>query len=93
MSFAHVLDPLLIVTALAGCVLGLGYFAVLRRTLLMWGRRSSRRAVLSLTLARLATGTVFFLLVARLGAPALLTALGGFLLARTLAIRVERRVG
>jgi N-ATPase, AtpR subunit len=91
MSVAHLLEPFPIVTALAGCVLGLGYFAVLRRSVLMLARRGSGRVVMSLTLARLGAATVFFLLVARLGAPALLTALGGFLAARTLAIRAERR--
>jgi len=91
MSFAYLLDP--IVTAFAGCGFGLVYFAVLRHTLVMVARGRSGHAATMLTLLRLAAATAFFLLVARLGGLALLAALGGFLSARMLALRAERRAG
>jgi len=93
MSFAQLLDPVPIVSAIAGCALGLVYFALLRRTVGMLSHRRSGAAAMSLTLARVGAAAIFFLLVARLGALALLTALGGFLLARTLALRAGSRSG
>jgi len=93
MSFAQLLDPLPVVTAFAGCVFGLIHFAVLRHALVMFARRRSRPAVMALTLLRLGAATVFFLVVATLGASALLAALGGFLSARMLALRAESRSG
>jgi sugar phosphate permease len=93
MNFAQLLDSLPVVTAFAGCVFGLIYFAVLRHTLVMLTGRHSRRVVMALTLLRLGAATAFFLLVATLGAFALLAALVGFLSARTLALRAESRSG
>jgi hypothetical protein len=93
MSFAPLLDPLPIVMAFAGCVFGLIHFAVLRHTLVMLAKRRSRPAVMALTLLRLGAAAAFFLLVATLGAFALLAGLVGFLSARMLALRAESRSG
>lgn len=91
MSFAALLDPMPILSALAGCVFGLIYFAVLRHTLVMLIRGRSKHAVPALSLLRLGAATIFFFLAARLGALALLAALGGFLSARLLALRAASR--
>lgn len=93
MSFADLLDPLPIVSAFVGCVLGLLYFAVLRHTLVMLVQGRSRYAVISLTVLRLGAGSGLFFLFARLGVPALLATLAGFLSARMLALSAESRSG
>ena len=93
MSFVHLLDPLPIATAFAGCAFGFVYFALLKRTVVLLARERRRHAVMVLTLGRLGAAIVFFLLIARLDALALLTALGGFLAARAPALRSERRTG
>ena len=59
----------------------------------MLSRQRTGPAVMALTLGRLGAALVFFLLIARLDPLGLLTALGGFLAARALALRAERRTG
>ena len=93
MNIARLLDPLSIVTAVAGCLFGLVYFAVLRHMLVLLAQGRSRHAALTLTLLRIGAATMFFSLVVRLGALALLAALGGFLAARVLVLRAQSRTG
>ncbi len=93
MSFSHLADPLPIAMAFAGCAFGLAYFAVLRRTVVTLARQPHGHAVIALTLGRVGTAIVFFLLAARLDALTLLAALGGFLAARAVALHGERRTG
>jgi hypothetical protein len=93
MSFARPLVLLPILTAFAGCVFGLVHFAVLRHSLVMPAPGRRRHGLIPLALLRLAIATVFFSLVARLGALALLVALGGFLSARALALRAASKSG
>ncbi len=92
MSFARLLDPLAISMAFAGCAFGLAYFAALRRTVVMLSQGRSGAAVMVLSLGRVGAAIAFFLLAARLDALALLTAFGGFLLARALVLQGKRRV-
>ena len=75
----------------AGIVFGRWYFALLRRTVSLYGTGGGNLAPSALTLGRLACAVVFLGLAARVGALALLGAFGGFLLARELAVRVSRR--
>ncbi len=77
-------------TALSGLAFGLLYFALLRRSALMFARPGGRAAALSLTVGRLAAATALFWLAAQLGAFPLLAALGGFLVARAIALRQVR---
>jgi hypothetical protein len=72
-----------------GLLFGLVHFAALRRTAELLGA-GHRLAPSALTLGRLAGAIVFYGLVARLGALALLSAFLGFLLARTAALRAAR---
>jgi hypothetical protein len=90
MRLAHLLNSPAVAMAFAGGAFGLVYFAVLRRTVVMLCRRRSV-AVMALTLGRSGAAIVFFALAARLDALALLTALGGFLSARLLALHAYRR--
>jgi hypothetical protein len=79
------------VMAISGLVLGLLYFAALKRSvgLLVGGR--CRLWPLALTLGRIgAAGAVLFV-AARFGAAPLLAAFIGFLAARAVALRAERR--
>jgi len=76
--------------AAAGLVFGLVHFAVLRRTVDLYGAGRGL-APAALTLIRIAGAIVFFGLAARLGALPLLSAFLGFLLARVLALRAARR--
>ena len=72
---------------LLGILLGAGYFAALRsnveRYLLGW----SIGPAVALHFGRLLLAGVAFVLIAQAGAAALLGALGGFLLARSIALR------
>jgi hypothetical protein len=77
-------------SGLAGTMLGLGYFAALHRTAtLVAGGFWLRPA--GLTIARLAAAAAGLGVAARIGAPALLAAFAGFLLARAIALRLVRR--
>jgi N-ATPase, AtpR subunit len=79
--------------ALAGLTLGLVYFRALRRTVdLLTGNRGWAMPI-GLTLARVAGAVVLLTLMARLGAMPLLGGFLGFLMARMIALRQERRAG
>ena len=77
--------------AVAGLTLGLCYFALLRRTVGLYGSGCRGLAPVALTVARLAGATVFFAFAARLGALSLLAVFVGFLAARMIALRGARR--
>ena len=77
--------------ALVGLVVGLVYFAVLRRTVELYTKGRSGFTVIAPTLGRIAGAIAFFGLTARLGALPLLSSFLGFLSARMLALRVARR--
>ena len=78
--------------AIAGCVLGLLYFAVLRRAVgeLIIHKRWQR--AVGWSLARIGAGVTVLGVIARFGAIALLAALLGLLLARAYALRDEAGV-
>lgn len=73
----------------AGLAFGLAYFAVLRRTIDLYGG-GSHLVPAVLTLGRVAGAILFLGFAARLGALPLLAVFGGFLLARSLALRAAR---
>ena len=77
--------------ALVGLVVGLVYFAALRRAVELYTKGRSGFTAIALTLGRIAVAIAFFGLAARLGALLLLSSFLGFLLARVLALRVARR--
>jgi hypothetical protein len=79
--------------AVAGFAVGLAYFAMLRRTVSLYGSGNRRLAPAALTIGRIAGAAAFLLLAARLGPLPLLATYLGFLLARGLALRAARRTG
>lgn len=83
----------LTIMAIGGFAFGLLYFAALKRTVLTLASHRGVLAPLSLTLGRVAAAVGFLALAARLGAAPLLAAFVGFLVARAVALRRERRIG
>ncbi len=77
--------------AAAGLLLGLCYFAALRRTAALYGARRGAFAPLALTLGRIAAISLFLLLAAKLGALSLLAAFAGFFLSRAIAVGATGR--
>ena len=77
--------------ACAGLVVGLVHFAALWWSIERYSAGRGQLAAAALTLGRNAGTIVFLGLAARLGALPLLASFLGFLLARTLALRVARR--
>lgn len=75
----------------AGLVFGFIYFAALRRTVQLFTEGRTWFGPLALTLGRVGAAVVFLGLVAQFGAVSLLAVFIGFLLARTVALRVARR--
>jgi len=81
------------ITVTAGCaglVLGLGYFAALKRTIAIFCTGQGWRTVLLLSLMRISVAVTAFILLARLGATALICAAIGFLIARQVALQWAR---
>jgi hypothetical protein len=76
---------------LAGLVVGLVHFAVLRRTIDLYSAGRGPLAAAALTLGRIAGTIVFFCLAASFGVLPLLSSFLGFQLARTFALRAARR--
>ena len=77
----------------AGLASGLLYFVVLRCTVALLIDRRGWLGPLALTLGRIASVALLLFLAARLGAAPLLAAFAGFLLARSIALRGQRRAG
>ena len=75
---------------LLGVLLGAGYFTALRQNVERYLAGAPLGPSLALHLGRLLLVGLAFALIARAGAPALLGALAGFLLARAFAVRLAR---
>jgi len=84
---------LAIMMASAGFAFGLAYFAALKRTVTVFAGGRGWRAPLALTLARIGAAIVFLGIAAKLGAVSLLAAFIGFVLARSIALRLAQRSG
>lgn len=77
--------------ALGGFLLGLTYFAALRRTVALYGAGRGWLSPAILTLGRIAVAVAIFAFAATLGALSLLAAFAGFLAARFVSVRRARR--
>ena len=90
------LSPLIVLAvtmAFSGFAFGLVYFAALQRSVRLFASNGGWLRPLAFTLGRMAAAVVFLSLAAKLGAACLLAAFLGFLLARTVSLRVARRTG
>ncbi len=90
----HAVSPipeLLVGLALAGFVFGLLYFAALRRTATLLAARRGWLLPVALSAVRIGAAAGLLALAAKLGAAPLLAAFAGFLLARTVALRIAGR--
>lgn len=85
------MPELLAGVALAGFVFGLLYFAALHRTAILFAARRGWLPPVALTLVRIGAATVFLAFAAKSGAAPLLASFAGFLLARTVALRIAGR--
>ncbi len=85
------ITELLIAMALAGFGFGFLYFAALHRTAILFASQRGWLFPVALTLLRIGAAAGFLTLAAKLGAAPLLSAFAGFLLARTLALRIAGR--
>jgi N-ATPase, AtpR subunit len=86
--------PVLAITmAAAGLGFGLAYFATLRRTVVVFASGRGWLGPLGLTLGRIGAALLLLAAAAKLGPAALIAALCGFLLARTVAVRAADRSG
>ena len=79
--------------ALAGVALGFIYFAALRHSVTRFEKQGGWRLVVLFSLLRIGCAIAAFALLARLGAVPLILAAGGFLLARTIAVRRVQKAG
>ncbi|MGY3486939.1 hypothetical protein ACVW1C_004822 [Bradyrhizobium sp. USDA 4011] len=84
---------LTLLTAFAGLTFGLAYFAALKRSVTLLVGSNSWFGPLALTLGRVGAAVGFLLIAAKFGAAPLLSGFAGFLVARALALRAERKVG
>ena len=89
MSQDHVLS--LLAAALAGFGFGLAYFTMVRKTAALLAARCGWRKPLMLFLGRMAAAIVFLVVMAKLGAPVLIAAFLGFLLARHMQLDSVKR--
>ena len=88
------IDPeLTIAMAVAGLAFGWVYFASLKHSVALFVGGKGWLGPLALTLGRIGAAGAFLLVAAKLGAAPLLAAFIGFLMARALALRAERRAG
>jgi hypothetical protein len=76
--------------AFAGLIFGLLYFALLRRSVTLFATGRGWAGPLGLTILRIGAVVGFLFFAAKLGAATLVAAFIGFLIARVLALRVER---
>ena len=77
--------------ACAGLGFGFAYFALVRKTALLFVAPQGRAVAFGLTLGRMAAAALLLWLAARLGALPLLGGLAGFLVARYAALRRHRK--
>ena len=78
--------------AAAGAAFGRIYFALLGRSVALYITTGSAARAAPRSIARVVAAAAFFALAARLGAPELLAAFLGFLIARARAVRDARRL-
>jgi hypothetical protein len=78
--------------AVAGLILGLAYFAALWRTVALLVDRSPWLAPVALTLGRIGGAVLLLGGAVRFGAPDLIAAFVGIIIARLIAMRVVPRV-
>lgn len=88
-----VILPLALAVAAAGLLVGLSYFAALRRTVQLYGANGNPLWPAALTIGRMVGAAAFLVLAARLGALPLLAGFSGFILARAIALYAVRRAG
>lgn len=81
------------IMAVAGLMFGLAYFMALKRSVALFVGGKGWLGPLALTLGRIGAAGGFLFVAAKLGAAPLLAAFVGFLMARALALRAERRAG
>lgn len=79
--------------ACAGFAVGAGYFAMSKRTAALILDHHGWAMPVALTLIRFAAVAVFLTVAAKAGAATLLAAFGGFLIARSVALRAARKAG
>jgi hypothetical protein len=84
---------LTLMMAFTGLLLGLIYFATLKRSVNLFVGGKGWFGPLALTLGRIGAAAAFLFVAAKLGAAPLLAAFIGFLIARVLALRAEKRSG
>lgn len=87
------ISVLTMMMAAVGFGFGLAHFATLRRTVVMYATGRGWVGLLGLTLGRIGAAVLFLAAAAKLGAAALIAALCGLLLARTIAVRAANRSG
>jgi len=75
----------------SGLLLGLAYFAALKHSVAQLLGGNGWLAPLALTLVRLSIAAGFLYAAVQLGAAPLLAGFAGFLVARALAVRAQRR--
>ena len=85
--------PPVLAAFLAGLLVGLAYFALLRRSVRLLVRPESIGSAVVLTLGRIAGVGGFLVVMARLGALPLVVSFIGFLAARTMTVQRARRAG
>jgi len=78
---------------IAGLAFGFIYFAALRRSVNLFVGGKGWLGPLALTVGRIGAAAGFLFVAAKLGAAPLLAAFIGFLMARAVALRGERRLG
>jgi hypothetical protein len=81
------------ITAIAGLIFGSLYFAALKCSVALFVGGHGWLGPLTLMLGRIGAAAGFLFVAAKLGAAPLLTTFIGFLMARAVALRAERRVG
>lgn len=74
----------------AGLVFGLGYFYVLKRSVILLLQPGNRSLGVALTLGRLILAALLLWQAAQVGAVALLSGLAGFVAARFIALRLNK---
>lgn len=79
--------------ASAGLLFGLLYFAALKRSVTLFVGGKGWAGPLALTLGRIGAAIGFLAIGAKLGAAPLLGGFAGFLIARALTLRAQRRAG
>ncbi|HTV31812.1 MAG TPA: ATP synthase subunit I [Methylocella sp.] len=78
---------------IAGLMFGRHYFVMLKRSVTLFVGGAGCLGPLAMTLGRIAAAAAFLFGAAKLGAAPLLAAFIGFLIARALALRAERKAG